>query len=439
LVMGEKNTGKSFTPEVSIIDRVWNFLSSIRLALFLILIISAISLFGALSPQSNVFHSWIFILFGTLLMVNIIVCSINRWRNIKYILQGGKVKQSEGFFSTGGNCAEIHNVSSPTREIASAVGTVLSRLGYRIRTENENDVVHIAADKNRFFKLGTYLNHLSLVLFVLAYLLGGYLGFQNNGFIIAEGNTLDVGNNTQLSLKLVSFTVEYYTDGTPKDYRSQVTLFDNGIPVKDALVRVNQPLIYKGIRFYQAFFGPAVKIQVNKGGAKLFDGNIALESVTSQGVALAAGAVELSDGTTIRLATSERMGMTQGQLALGVQQNGKELGRGLAQKGTPLNIGGLDITYKEDSQFSGFQVSRDPANAFIWIASGLFMAGLILVLYFPHRQIWILVQPVKGGKSRVLLRIGSARTDVSPELNNLTAQIERQVLGGSKIIGEVKR
>jgi cytochrome c biogenesis protein len=437
--MGEKNTGKSFTKEVSIIDRVWNFLSSIRLALSLILIISAISLFGALSPQSNIFHSWIFILFGTLLMVNLIVCSINRWPNIRYILRGGKVKQAEGFFSNGANCAEIKNVTSTTKEIAPAAEKVLNRLGYRIRTENENDTVCIAADKNRFFKLGTYLNHLSLVLFVLAYLLGGYLGFQSNNFVIAEGNTLDVGNNTQLSLKLVSFTVEYYTDGTPKDYRSQVILFDNGNQVKDELVRVNHPLIYKGIRFYQAFFGPAAKIQVNKGGSILFDGNIALEPVTSQGMALSAGTLELGDGTTIRLVTSAGMGMSRGQLALGVQQNGKELARGLAQKGTPLNIGGLDITYKEDSQFSGFQVSRDPANALIWIASGLFMTGLILVFYFPHRQIWILLQPVKGGKSRILLRMGPAKTDVSPELINLTALIENEVLADGKIIGEVKR
>jgi len=268
-------------------------------------------------------------------MVNIIVCSINRWRNVSYILQGGKVKQSEGFFSSGANCAELNSISASTKEMAPTVGKVLKRLGYRIRTESESDVVYIAGDKNRFFRLGTYVNHLSLILFVLAYLLGGYLGFQNNNFVIAEGDTLDVGNNTQLSLKLVSFTVEYYPDGAPKDYRSQVLLFDNGNQVKDTLIRVNHPLSYKGVRFYQAFFGPAAQIQVNKGGSKLFVGNVALEPVTSQGMALSSGTIELPGGTTIRLVTAAEMGMSQGQLAVGVQQNCKELGRGIAQKGTP--------------------------------------------------------------------------------------------------------
>jgi cytochrome c biogenesis protein len=425
-IMGEKDTGKSIKPKVSKVDRIWNFLSSIRLSLSLILILSALSLIGALLPRSQIFHSWIFILCGALLMVNIIVCSINRWRNVSNILQGGKVKQSERFFLTGANCSELNSISASTNEMVPIAGKVLKRLGYRIRTESENDVVYIAADKNRFFRLGTFVNHLSLILFVLAYLLGGYLGFENNNFVIAEGDTLDVGNNTQLSLKLVSFTVEYYPDGAPKEYRSQVVLFDNGNQVKETLVRVNHPLIYKGVRFYQAFFGPAAQIQVNKGDSKLFDGNIALESITSQGVALSSGTVELPDGTIIRFVTSAGMGMSQGQLAVGVQQNGKELGRGIAQKGTPLNIGGLEISYQADSQFSGFQVNRDPGNVFIWIASGLFMAGLILVFYFPHRQAWILLQPVKGGKSRVLLRMGIAKTDISAELKNLTAKFERE-------------
>jgi cytochrome c biogenesis protein len=205
-----------------------------------------------------------------------------------------------------------------------------------------------------------------------------------------------------------------------------VLLFDNGNQVKDTLIRVNHPLSYKGVRFYQAFFGPAAQIQVNKGGSKLFVGNVALEPVTSQGMALSSGTIELPGGTTIRLVTAGEMGMSQGQLAVGVQQNGKELGRGIAQKGTPLSIGGLDVNYQADSQFSGFQVSRDPGNVFIWIASGLFMAGLIFVFYFPHRQVWILLQPVKGGKSRMLFRMGTAKTDISQELKNLTTKFERE-------------
>lgn len=428
--MEEKEKDQPAQPSGStIIDWVWKFLASVQLALALILIISAVSLIGALKPDLNIFRSRYFLLVGTLLMINVIVCSLNRWQNIKLSLQGGKIQQNENFYSVGTSHTEIPSINLLAGDAVKVSQRVLNKLGYRVRAVNEKDVAYIAADKNRYFRLGTYVSHLSLVLFVLAYLLGGYLGFQQNDFAVAEGSTREVGHDTGLSLKLISFEDEYYPEGAPKDYRSQVILYENGQEVKRALVRVNYPMVYKGTRFYQSFFGLSVQVKILKEGSELYNGGIPLEPRVSQGMELSSGTLELPGGLVVRFVSSEAMGFTDGQLALVVFQDGVETGRGLLERGVPSTLGGLDFDYTADGKYSGFQVSRDPANPLVWIASILFILGLMLVFYFPYRQIWVFLQNTKGNRSRVLLRMGATRSPgASSELEKMTVEIEKELL-----------
>ena len=136
-------------------------------------------------------------------MLNIIVCSLNRWGNIKLSLHGGSVKQAESFYSSGACKAEIENIPKPDYKASRIPVKVLQKHGYRVRVENHDNNYYIAADKNRFFRLGTYASHLSLVLFVLAYLIGSYFGFRDTTFTTAIGNTRPIRHNTDLSFILL--------------------------------------------------------------------------------------------------------------------------------------------------------------------------------------------------------------------------------------------
>jgi len=55
--------------------------------------------------------------------------------------------------------------------------------------------------------------------------------------------------------------MEKYPEGTPKAYFSVLQIIDEGRVVQEKMIKVNDPLIYKGIYFYQATFGqrPAKK------------------------------------------------------------------------------------------------------------------------------------------------------------------------------------
>lgn len=447
--MGKNKETNSGATGPDIVEKLWRFFSSVRLALVLMLILTGLSLIGALVMQApgvviankdeyafwlesaagpkygawtplfsllrlfDMFHSPWFLGAGALLIVNILVCSLNRWQSLRLSLAGGQVKLPETFYSGGETHAELITEAHSSPE---AVTRALGKRGYRVRTEHSDDKVYIAADKNRYYRLGTYASHLSLILFIIGFLIGSYFGFRDTEFVVAEGATQEVGYGTGLALSLESFVDEYYPDGMPKDYRSDVTLLENGQPVRREVIRVNHPLIHNGVRFYQSFFGPAVKLEVKSAAGQTLLSDIVPMTQVSQSGAYrrSIGSLDLPQAASIvRLispATNAPDPMIgEGQLVVQVIHGGQPIDMNLAVKGEPQEIGGLQFTYLDDVQFSGFQVSRDPGNALVWIASTLFVIGVGLVLYFPYKQAWVLVQ-LRGKSSRILIRTASPRS-----------------------------
>ena len=122
---------------------VWQQFSSVRLAVILILVITALSLLGALLiqvPQSaagdpqyysywletiarpklggwasffsalglfDVFRSPWFLIVGVMLMMNIFICTINRWSSISAGIKGTTIPRNENFYMSGGTTAEL--------------------------------------------------------------------------------------------------------------------------------------------------------------------------------------------------------------------------------------------------------------------------------------------------------------------------------------------
>jgi cytochrome c biogenesis protein len=154
---------------------------------------------------------------------------------------------------------------------------------------------------------------------------------------------------------------------------------------------------------------------VKENGDILFQGNVSLPGIVqSQWYRRYAGYLDLAEKKiSVRFISSATNFIDpmipKGQLAAEVRQEGKQLGLSLLEKEVPIEIGGLEFTYQNDAQYSGFQVSRDPGNMLIWIASSLFIIGITLVLFFVHRQLWILIQQSGTGGSRVYFRMFSPR------------------------------
>jgi len=135
--------------------------------------------------------------------------------------------------------------------------------------------------------------------------------------------------------------------------------------------------------------------------------------VSNQGLQRYVGSVDLPDGFNIQFISSAvnvpDPVIPSGQLAVYVTQNGTQTGVDTIQKGTSKDISGLSFNYQDDAKFSGFQISRDPGNTLVWMAAVLFIMGIIMVLYFPYRQVWILLESKSSGPNSLLIRLGVPR------------------------------
>ncbi len=440
-------------PSYSFAGRLLRLFKSIKFAVILILIFSLLNILGAIIPQVpaefaadpsgyswwlenvayykfgfwtlilkalglfNIFHSFLFLATSALLMLGIIICTLSRIQKLRPSFSMTDTAQDKCFYTQGDYTAELTRPSSTTESSNSSLVTILKKYHYRVKQNKNESSFYLTADKNKFSLIGTCLVHLSLILFVIGFILGSCLGFRNTSFIIAEESIKDVDYNTGLSLGLESFRDEYYNDGTPKDYRSKVVIFKNGEVVKHGTIRVNHPLTYNGIRFHQMFFGPAVKILVaDSGNSILFNSNVALPSIRiSRPLQRPEGNFKL-EGTeyTIMIVGSALNGsdplIGKDEIGIEIYKNTEvpvswaKLKLGVSQK-----IEGLDFTFLEHKKYSGLQVSKEPGISLIWIASFLFLAGICMVFYFPQRKIWIAVFPVSAGKTQMLIKLNSSK------------------------------
>ncbi len=141
---------------------LWQLFRSIRLALFLMLIIAGLSLIGVLIIQApagvtadpglyglwlenvakprlgvwanvlsvlrlfDVFHSPWFLGAGVLLIANIVVCALNRWKAMCSALVGGFRRQPDGFYLSGADRLELSS-NKPSSLTASTISSALKK------------------------------------------------------------------------------------------------------------------------------------------------------------------------------------------------------------------------------------------------------------------------------------------------------------------------
>jgi cytochrome c biogenesis protein len=408
------------------LKKIWQFFASLKLAIVLILVLVGLSLIGTFviqvpaeysaDPQDylwwldniaqaqtgawypllrllgffNLFHSVWFILTGLLLVLNIIVCSLNRLNQVKSRLSLKPAVHDRAFFTAAPGVLVISNIKS-----SDDLVSFLKKRRYQVAITDQEGETHVLAIKNRFSPLGTYLIHFSLILFILGFVVGHYWGFQNSSFIVAEAQTRAVGYNTGLELKLEDFQFESYPDGSPKTYRSQVTLIQNQETVKTGTIEVNHPLKYQGVRFYQSFYGPAVNLQITQNKRVVYSGMLALDSTMNNHPYLRpAGLLELPEqGYKIYLVAPATNiadpALKNAQLGIEVYRtNSREaVAAAVLDQNAPLMAGDLEITYTGSGLFSGFLVNSDPGTGFIWTGSAFLLIGLVAVFYFPRRRL----------------------------------------------------
>ena len=410
------------------LEGLWRFLTSMRVAMILMLAIAALAIPGTLLRQIpvaalataqdhsdwldsvrpyyggwtnpldtlqlfNVFNSVLFRVLVAALTISLIACSIHRIPGVIRTVTRPRVDVGPAFFEH----APQHEAIVAHRSLAetqAAVDGVLRGRRYRTLTTDDG-VVHVYADQYRWLSFSGLVAHLAIVAILLGAIIGGTFGYRDPDFTIAEGGTRAVTSEPGVTMKLIDFTDTYDPiSGAPIDYASQVLLYRDGAQIASQTIRVNDPLHYDGLTFYQASYGNAAAITIkDAAGNQLASGGIPYEySVTSQNRPLGILTIPNSNFVLWVLGTSGNAGDTvkPGQVELQVFQQGgtTPVADQVIDQGKPATIAGLTMTFDRDSQYTRLNVARDPGVPLVWGGALLLFAGFAVRFMFPHKRVW---------------------------------------------------
>ncbi|WP_075617644.1 cytochrome c biogenesis protein ResB [Paenisporosarcina indica] len=303
----EGSARRSQTFNKSIIDKVWNFFSSVKVGVSLIVIILVAAAIGTILPQvfyvpatgeaeiaayyervygtfgklyyqlglSDLYGSWWFQTLIGMLGISLIVASLDRVIPLYKSLKKQRTRRHESFmkrqriFGIGENALGENTFAKSEEKLKS--------LGYNVKREDGA----VLGEKARFSRWGPYINHLGLIIFLFGVMLRALPGFYvDETMWLREGETRAIPETPGYYLKSDEFILETYDKekadevfndaiervGTiASNYQTDVVLYkkpEDALPgqtdkleeVKKDSIQVNEPLKFEGFAVYQMDF-----------------------------------------------------------------------------------------------------------------------------------------------------------------------------------------
>ncbi len=434
--MTQKVETRPATASPSAMDRVdgvleglWHFLSSMRVAMVVMLAIAVLGVIGSLVIQApstvwadpasradwldgirptfggwtdplaavdafNIFNSLIFRGLVAFLTISLIACSVHRTPGMWRTATKPRVDVGAAFFEHAPQHEAIVSRQSASETTAAAQG-VLKKRGYRV-LDADDGTVHVYADKHRWLSFAGLIAHVSIILILAGAIIGGTWGYRDSGFAVAEGSTRAVGAEAGLALEVLDFMDSYdTTTGQPIDYASTVVLYKDGQKIDEHVIRVNDPLRYKDTTFYQSGFGSAAAMTIKgEDGAVLISEGLPYEwSLSADDRQLAIWSVPDSDKTLWVLGTtgSSDPRIKPGQVEVQVWQHGQDnapIAQEVIDQGKAASLAGFDVTFDRETQYTRLSVARDPGVTLVWLGSFLLFGGFAIRFMFPHKRVW---------------------------------------------------
>jgi cytochrome c biogenesis protein len=422
----------------SYFDKVWKLFTSLRLTIFLLISLAVVSIFGTVIEQNqpieayqrfysestirflssigmfDMYHSPWFLLLLVTFTANLTFCTLDRLPNVFKVVKNPRLQldeKSEKSFSL----AHRWKVKGDARQLADKYADALkSRFAKPVETTN-SDTVHLYAEKGPYSRFGVYITHLSVIIIFLGAMIGNIWGFK--GYVnIIEGRsvtsvqtrgkkgTMDLG----FSVKNNKFWIEYYANGSPKEYFSDLSIIENGQEVKKERIEVNSPLRHKGIWFYQSSYGPAgaenITIDVNNSDNSIYK---TLTLVPNQPVPVegvgTVSAIDYSEnfqGFGPALLVSLRSGDGP-EKRFWIFKNFPDFDKRRGEE-KYMSFSGINTIF-----YTGLQVARDPGVNVVWVGCTLMVIGILIAFFSSHRRVWLKIVPGKEGRAEMVLA-GSA-------------------------------
>lgn len=398
-------------------NSLWQFFASVRLALVIIFFIAVTSIIGTIIPQNQSFEwyarqygnetarffeilnftdmygSWWFVSFLILLCVNLIICSSERFPVVwKQIHADGLSFKKERLQKIGSSkTLEINaNPADPAADLANR----LSELGWKNSSRKSDSSTLLSSQKGKWSRTGVYIVHASILFIFFGAAIGYFNGFKGSVTIpeTMERDSIVLFDSKEIkqlgfTVRCNSFAIDFYPNGMPKEYTSNLTILENGAEILTRDIEVNGPLKYKGITFYQSSYQPysdfVITVENTASGQEMTsiapfqkpiewtDENIQFGIINAK----SSGQTMVSSKVWFKHADSE----PQVKWA----DNNETIRFSAAGKDYSITVRQLYAT--------GLQVAKDPGVWWVYAGFLLMLLGLYAAFFMSHRRIWLLV------------------------------------------------
>lgn len=419
---------------------VVEFFASVKLAMFLFLALAVMATIGTVVQQNerpetyikeygeaaygwfvslgftDLYHTWWFRSLLGLLCVNSLTCFYKRFPSVWRSMKQDKVNVSVPFIQGMKHSTEL-TVAASKEHVGERLVEMLADKGYRVLAKNEPSGVAVYATKGIMGRVGAHMAHLSATVIVLGGLIGSVWGFQEFG-VCMEGQTYHIPKGN-FDLKVDKFWIDYHENGSVKSYNSTLTVLDGGTPQLTKTITVNDPLVYKGIWFYQSSYGDSWdRIQVARLNIKEKDGDKILATVDLdwqkeqriENLDLTLTLTDFVADFAFNSAEKKVFSKTVEHANPAIRITIKE--RKVVEATPWIFYHYPDLFEIKDSKYSfeligyqpkkftGLQITKDPGVNVVWIGSTMIVVGITLSSFIYHRRLWVKLIP-KGSETVV--------------------------------------
>jgi cytochrome c biogenesis protein len=206
------------------------------------------------------------------------------------------------------------------------------------------------------------------------------------------------GINLGFTLRNDSFGIEFYDNGMPKEYKSSLTVLENNQEILKKDIKVNSPLTYKGITFYQSSYQAHQEFiiqatdtvsQKSRRVSLPFQQQMVLEELKLQ---LGIINAEAAGQRAVRAKVWIKIGDDPPQ-SHWVNNN----------ESISINGDGKNYTLNVKQLYStGLQVAKDPGVWIVYAGCALMLIGLYIAFFLSHRKIWLYQKTINNKKMVIL-------------------------------------
>ncbi len=438
---------------------IWKFFVSIRLTVVLLLSLAATSIIGTLVPQNaspeayfhkygaflyrlfdilNVFdmyHSWWFQLLLILLVCNIITCSTERLSSTWKLIFP---KKTTFKLSTFQKLKQKESFTDPRlpEELENEFTAIFTKAFGSPKVEKTDQGFSLFSEKWRWTRLGVYIVHSSILFLIAGAMIGSIFGFE--GYVnIPEGERVDhvqlrnTGGIQHLGFEIQcnKFNLSTYKNGAPKEYRSSLTILENGESIFTKDIIVNAPLRYKGISIFQSSYGEMSPKQTEAPSFSAEDIQLAF-LVNASGMVYKRKAevgkpLEIPEGmgkfVVMEVKESASfMGQNIGQALIGILTavdsepvevilpihfpNFDKMRKGDMVISVVHQAAKQPVEEKPENKryYTGLQVVKDPGVWVVYSGFIVMIVGIIITFFMSHQRLCVDVSR-KGRKSRIMV------------------------------------